>query len=76
MKLVGFQESVYTSEKDGKTYYGKRLYFTFPKDKVEGVATDVLYVSNSNLEGIGLYVGDDYNVYYNKFGKVESISPI
>lgn len=72
MKLVG--KRTVDFERDGQRISGYRLYWEYPDDHVDGVATDTCFVSDS--KGIDVYalsIGYDYTILYNKYGKVEDI---
>ena len=70
MELVGWREVEF--EKNGEEIRGVRLYFTYPDDHVNGVATESIYVSD-RVELPALSLGAEYDVLYNKYGKVKGI---
>ena len=75
MKVIGIQRNV-SFKMEGNQFNGINIYVSSPKDGVEGVATEKLFI-NSNKEcyaaAIGLKINDNISVYYNKYGKVDTI---
>lgn len=73
MKLVGKRRVDF--DRDGQRIVGYRLYWEYPDDHVDGVATDTCFVSDSKgIEIDQLFVGQEYTIFYNKYGKVEDIA--
>lgn len=74
-RVVGIEDVNYVSKKTGQPVSGVNLHVTFPlnEQKGEGEAVEKIYCKQS-LEGIdSISVGDDVEIYYNRFGGVEEI---
>ena len=78
MQIVGIQRNV-TFKFDGNVFTGINLYCALERDGVEGHVTEKHFV-NSSKECFGLAnslkVGDQVNIYYNRYGKIDAIVPI
>ena len=75
--VVGIKRGMSFSGKDGEVISGLKLYLSCPDEKVEGFATDSFFISSSS----GCYVAasalqplDDIDVFFNRYGKIDSIS--
>lgn len=67
IKLVDF-------EKDGQRMIGVKIYVTAESEKVEGLMTDSFFFSREKFpEAQKLVVGDSVIVYFNRYGKPNSI---
>lgn len=77
MKIVGIQRGV-SFKIDGNTFSGINLFGAVERPGIDGVATEKIFV-NSEKEcfaaAASLSVGDDVDVYYNRFGKVDQLIP-
>ena len=58
---------------DGRTVEGVNLYVGYDDNSVEGMATDKLFVPASKLPKEKIIVGDDIDILFNRFGKVDKI---
>lgn len=76
-KVVGYAESKFNAKDTGKEIKGVNIYLEYVSKNVTGIATDRLYVTENRLTECGYYpnVGDEVDVMYNKFGKVQYIGP-
>lgn len=72
-KLVGFRRFQYKRKSDGQTVDACNLYITYPgnADVVGDVAETVF--CKSDIVPKDLKVGDNLQVFYNRFGSVESV---
>lgn len=72
-KLVGFRRFQYKRKSDGQTVDACNLYITYPgnTDVVGEVAETVF--CKSELVPKDLKVGDNLQVFYNRFGSVASV---
>ena len=72
-KLVGFRRFQYKRKSDGQLIDACNLYITYPgnTDVVGEVAETV--VCKSDVVPKDLQVGDNLQVYYNRYGSVESV---
>lgn len=72
--IVGFQK-VTGSNKQGQPYSGVRMFVTEQRNKVQGLATDDVYVGDQFLPvGVVFNVGDEVDFVYNKFGRVQGVN--
>lgn len=71
MKVVGFRKVDFRAE-NGSQISGTRLYCTFEDEKVSGVGTEAFFVSDAKLDFVPA-VGDEIQVIYNKYGKVDRV---
>ena len=74
MELVGIEKIEYVN-KNGYNITGSRLHFIYETKKVNGVATEVVFVG-SGVDVSSLEIGKQYSVAYNKFGKACNISSL
>lgn len=78
MKIVGIRNVDFTAQ-DGSHIVGVSLYCSYEITRNgAGYAVDKVFVSENKLRDV-MYrpeVGDEIVVNYNRFGKVESISPL
>lgn len=70
--LAGKKVISFTAQ-DGKTIDGTTLYVTNKMDGVEGQATDKFFVPAEKMPKKDLVVGADVEIYFNRFGKVDTI---
>ena len=70
--LLGLKKVSFTAA-DGKVVDGTTLYVAYDADGVKGMAADKLFVSSSKMPKKELVVGSDIDIYFNRFGKVDSI---
>lgn len=78
MKIVGIQKGV-TFKMDNVTFSGLNLFGVYQREGVEGVATDKIFVNVTKPfygTAVALKVGDEVQLGYNRFGKVEAIVPV
>ena len=71
-KVLGKQIVDYTSSKTGQRVQGINLHCMYSQKNVEGDAVEKLYVS-SNVDSPIVNVGDEVDVFYNRFGSVEEV---
>jgi len=73
-KLVGIKETKFKGS-EGDIVSGKTFYYTEPQSGVEGVVADKFFLSDEKVTKIAasLIVGDEFEAYYNRFGKIAAI---
>lgn len=71
--VLGKKAVSFTSS-DGKEIRGTTLYAGYETDGVEGMVADKLFVSTEKLPKKDIIVGTDIEVYFNRYGKVDSIA--
>lgn len=80
MKLVGYEKVEYT-KKDGTEVNGHKLHVTYDGDEyenyeaVQGTAVEAIYISSS-VALPALKIGDNLQIRYNKFGRVQSVKTV
>lgn len=74
MQVVGYRDSSFKAA-DGTQINGITIYVTDSDTRVEGVKTDKFFMSDrvSNRSNYLPKVGDEIEVYYNRYGKLYSI---
>lgn len=70
--IVGIKKVDYVSKRTGKPVQGFSLFMEYGRKDVEGTACEEVYVSNERISAVPK-VGDLCEVYYNRFGSVESV---
>lgn len=75
MKVVGMQVKDVVSKKTGRNYKAALIYVTYLSDKITGMGAMQIYTTTDFVPD-NLQLGDDIQVYYNRFGSVESIVKI
>lgn len=76
LKCVGLEYKEYTSKKTGRLVKGFNAHFTqpFPADsKAEGVSVFAEWISPEIINECDLHVGDECNLSYNRYGRIENI---
>lgn len=71
--IIGYRPYDFVGN-DGVNISGYNLFCTFSQDRVEGEACDRLSVTSRSLNGYVPHLGDRINVFYNKYGKISSVS--
>ena len=74
MELVGIEKIDYVN-KNNVRISGNRLHFVYEDKKVQGCATEIIFVG-CGIDVANLKIGNKYNILYNKFGKVADITNI
>lgn len=78
MKVIGYRNVDFNSA-DGNRVQGVSFFCSYPITKNgSGEASEKFFLSNKKLENSGYFpnIGDEIKVTYNRFGKVDSISPV
>ena len=78
MKVIGIRNVSFDAQ-DGKHISGVSLFCSYPITKNGfGVGVDKIFLSDAKLGYCGYMpeLGDEINVTYNRFGKVDSVSPV
>ena len=71
-EVIGIEHRQYTN-KQGRFVSGYNLYLTFSKINMDGVACLSEWCREDVVKDSGVAVGDKVELFYNRFGKVESI---
>ncbi len=81
MTVIGVQRADFTARETGERITGCNVFVSRPIEPSQGKgqAVDRLYVSDHKAESMGIkldtLVGKTVEVYYNRYGKVQSIVP-
>lgn len=75
MKVVGMQVKDVVSKKTGRTYKRALIYVTYLSDKITGMGAEQIYTTAECVPD-NLQLGDDIQVYYNRFGSVDHIEKV
>jgi len=70
--VLGLKPVSFTAA-DGKVIEGTTLYVAYDADGVEGMAADKIFVTTAKMPKSNIVVGADIDIYFNRFGKVDSI---
>ena len=77
MIVIGIQRNMQFKAQDGNLITGMNLFVTTEKNNVEGLACEKVFISGTKEcfpELVkGLKVGDEVQLLYNRYGKVESV---
>lgn len=73
--VLGIEKVDYVSKKTGQPVRGTNLHCSQVEnpDHVDGIRVERLYVPERVHLG-GLSVGDDVDVYFNRYGSVDTVS--
>lgn len=72
-KVLGI-EAVEYENKQGKIVKGERLHLGYDKHGVDGMAVEVLFVSDKI--DYDVTIGDNVRVYFNKYGSVAQVEAL
>ena len=72
MKFIGMKCFEYTSKKTGRKTDACYLYCTYEDKKTVGLACTSIFC-RSDIVPLDLSVGDNVQIFYNRFGGVEQI---
>lgn len=75
MKIIGIRPSSFTGD-DKSQISGRNIYLTYPLEKGEGLGSERVYVTDAKLNQWTYQpkVGDEVNVFYNRYGKCDGMS--
>lgn len=59
---------------DGNQVKGRQVFIGFEANGVDGMMTDKIFLSDVRFANVDIVVGLDYDIDFNRFGKVEAIS--
>lgn len=77
MTIIGKAKVDYVSKKTNQQVNGITLHVTHEENNVDGLAVETIFVSSkSNVyaDANAVKLGEKVNVYYNRFGSVDSIA--
>ena len=73
VKVTGFQKVDFTPRDSNNPIKGISLYVSYPKDGVTGEVAEKVFVSDTKLGTYLPKLGDHLNIFYNRYGKVDSV---
>lgn len=73
--LVGYRYVDFTTQ-DNKSFKGLKLFFTYENENIQGVGVDTVNYFKSDWQSLDLDVGSEYQVFYNRYGKVGEIRKV
>lgn len=77
VEVVGIQDVNYVSRKTNNPVSGTTFHVTYPKEGVEGVVCESIFVSSrSDIQVAGIRVGDTVDLSYNRYGSVDRLDPV
>ena len=71
--VVGVKKTSFTTKDTKETINGYNIYYSYPAIGVEGLATDRFFISLNKAGEWQPMPGDEILIYYNRFGKVDSV---
>lgn len=74
VEIVGIKKIEYTSKRTGQLVRGIELQGLFSDEKVLGKAVDKFFCG-SRVDLAGVSVGDYCNIYFDRYGHVDSVIP-
>lgn len=74
-EVVGFARSEFKPKDKQETICGWNIYVQCEDDKVTGYKCDRFYLGDGKCD-YQPQVGDRINVYYNRYGKVDSVQRV
>lgn len=78
MKVIGWQKIEFTPKGETEPVRGFNIFVTEERRNVEGEAADRLFISEQRARECGFNpkLGDEIEVSYNRWGKVQSIEVV
>lgn len=77
MKIIGIEKIDYTRKSDGVKVLGVKIYCGAEDPKVEGIKPEEVYISGKSEfyeESLCASVGDEIVIYYDKNGRIASLT--
>lgn len=75
MKVLGFENKSFTFD-DGRSVNGMYLYLGDESPKVTGMRTERVFMSDGRLAGFVPKVGQNVRIFYNRYGKPDTIEAL
>lgn len=72
MKVIGYQHKT-LNFKDGNSIEGYFLYLDTNNPNVVGIETERIFLSDKKADGYHPQLEDEIKVFYNRYGKVDSV---
>ncbi len=73
MKVMGVESVNYVSKKTGNPVSGYRLHLSYDKKGCDGVSVESYFIRNEAFHDGVPSVGDDVNLFFNRYGSVQSV---
>lgn len=73
-KIVGFRRMSFTGQ-GGQKVEGTKIHYTYQETGTEGEKAENAFLSESRMQlwGFKPYVGQEINIEYNRYGKVQEV---
>ena len=72
-KVIGYGKTEFKPQDSNEPIRGMNLYVSYEKDNVTGVAAERLFITEKKIGTYLPQVGDQVNIIYNRYGKVEAV---
>lgn len=72
MKVIGYKEMDFSAQ-DGTHIKGYKVFCTFDDDKAVGSACESFFVSEKKAAGWVPEIGEEIEIVYNKYGKIDRV---
>jgi hypothetical protein len=76
MTVVGLKQTSFKPEDSDREIRGVNLWAAYDQNGVEGKACDRIFVKESALPDDPISLGDDIEILYNKWGKVDLVRKV
>lgn len=75
VNIIGIKQVNFTG-KDGNLVSGTQFFCTYTEKNVKGLATEKFFISPQRIHNQVFNVGDNAQVFYNRYGKVEAFEKL
>lgn len=72
MKIIGIRYGDRTSKTTGNIYRAANVYLTFAGRNIDGLGCKEIFCKADSIDS-DVSIGDEVNVLYNQYGKVDTI---
>lgn len=74
MTVIGYKKSSFKPQDSRESIFGYTLYLTEEREGVEGLAVERAFISDWKMGGYHPQLGDEVDLVYNRYGKIQSIA--
>lgn len=74
-KVIGLGKVDFET-RDGNRIIGYSVFVTFHRSGVDGLAAEKFFISDSKFSASPFKLGDIVEIFFNRYGKVNSIVPV
>ncbi len=75
-EIIGVRHAEYDRKSDHRHINAYDIHMTYDDRNVDGLAVLSAFISTDYLNGYTPKVGDVVRVFYNRWGRVESLAPV